>query len=94
MNLSDGLYTALDNACELTGSSHSRVLAVLIRVHIQHLIGFMGELPCTVEEGNEAVTVDELRDRDDAIVLDANANYVQELDLLIRALGLTTSINC
>jgi hypothetical protein len=92
--VTDGLCAALDKASIVTGASCSRVLAVFLRVHIQQLIGFMGELPCTVEEGNEAVTVDELRDRDDAIVLDANANYVQELVLLIRALGLPNPPNC
>jgi hypothetical protein len=94
VNVSDGFCAALDKACALTGASRSRILAVLLRVHIQQLINFMGELPCTVNEGKEAVTVDELRDHGDATVLDARTKDVHELDLLRRALGLPNSFNC
>jgi hypothetical protein len=94
VNVSDGLCAALDKACILTRSSRSRVLAVLIRVHIQHLIGFMDELPGKVDEDKEAVTVDELRGRGDAPVLDARTKDSPELNLLIRTLGLTNPPNC
>lgn len=89
MNVSNELCAALDQVGELTGASRSGVLAVLIRVHIQHLIRFMGDLPDTPEGGGEAVTVEEVGDREEAQFLDASAKYAQELDLLIRALGLT-----
>ena len=94
VHVTDGFCAALDKASLVTGASRSRVLAVLLRVHIKQLISFLGDQPDTVGEGDEVVTVDELRDREDALVLDANANYIQELDLLIRALGLPNPPNC
>jgi hypothetical protein len=94
VHVTDGLCAAFDKASIVTGASRSRVLAILLRIHIQELIGFLGDRLDTVEGGDDVVMVDERRDRGDALVLDANANSVQELDLLIRALGLTNPPNC
>lgn len=94
VHITDGLCAALDAASLVTGASRSRVLAVLLRLHIHQLLGFLGDRLDTLDGGDEAVVVDELRDRGDARVLDANATSVHELDLLIRALGLTTPPNC
>ena len=91
VNVSDELCAALDKICKVTGASRSGVLAVLIRVHIQNLIGFMGDQPDTSDGGEEAVTAEEMGDSGDAPFLDANAKYARELELLIRAFGLTNT---
>jgi hypothetical protein len=76
----------------VTGASRSRVLAILLRIRIQQLIDFLGDRLDTVEGGDDVVSVDELRDHEDVLIREANANYVQEY-LLIRALGLTNPPN-
>jgi hypothetical protein len=83
---------ALDKASIVTGASRSRVLAILLRIRIQQLIDFLGDRLDTVEGGDDVVSVDELRDHEDVLIREANANYVQEY-LLIRALGLTNPPN-
>lgn len=92
MNVSDELCAALDKVCELTGASRSGVLAVLIRVHLRNLIGFMGNLPDTIDGGEEAVTVEAMRDSGEAQFLEASAKYAHELDLLVRAFGLANAL--
>jgi hypothetical protein len=94
VHVADGLCAALDKACALTGASRSRVLAVLLRLHIQQLIGFLGDRLDTIDGVDEAVTVDELRDHRDTHARDANAKDAQELVLLTRALGLPTPPDC
>ena len=89
MNVSDELCAALDTVGDVTGASRRGVLAVLIRVHIQQLIHFMGNHPETMDGGEGAVTVEEMGDSGDAPFHDARARYAHELELLIRALGLT-----
>jgi hypothetical protein len=76
----------------VTGASRSRVLAILLRIRIQQLIDFLGDRLDTVEGGDDVVSVDKLRDHEDVLIREANANYVQEY-LLIRALGLTNPPN-
>ena len=90
--VTDGLCAALDKASIVTGASRSRVLAILLRIRIQQLIDFLGDRLDTVEGGDDVVSVDELRDHEDVLIREANANYVQEY-LLIRALGLTNPPN-
>jgi len=63
-----------------------------LRIRIQQLIDFLGDRLDTVEGGDDVVSVDELRDHEDVLIREANANYVQEY-LLIRALGLTNPPN-
>lgn len=89
--VSDGLCAALDQVGRVTGASRSEVLAVLIRVHLRQLMGFMGNCPDTVYEGEEVVTVDERGDSEDVPVLDARTKYARELELLVRAFGLTST---
>jgi len=90
--VTDGLCAALDKASIVTGASRSRVLAILLRIRIQQLIDFLGDRLDTVEGGDDVVSVDKLRDHEDVLIREANANYVQEY-LLIRALGLTNPPN-
>jgi len=90
--VTDGLCAALDKASIVTGASRSRVLAILLRIRIQQLIDFLGDRLDTVEGGDDVVSVDELRDHEDVLIREANANSVQEY-LLIRALGLTNPPN-
>ncbi len=91
VNVSDELCAALDRICEMTGASRSGVLAVLIRVHIQNLIGFMGDRSDASDEIEEAVTAEELGDSEETPYLEARTKYAHELELLIRAFGLTNT---
>lgn len=91
VNVSDELCAALDKIGEMTGASRSGVLAVLIRVHIQNLVSFMGDRPETSDGGEEVVTAEEMGDGGEAPFLEANAKYAHELELLIRAFGLTNT---
>ncbi len=89
VDVSDELCAALDTAGNMTGASRNGVLAVLIRIHIQQLIRFMGNHPETMDGGEGAVTVEEVGDSGNAPFHDARARYTHELEVLIRALGLT-----
>jgi hypothetical protein len=91
VNVSDELCAALDKVCELTGASRSGVLAVVIRVHIGNLIRFLGNPPDTIDGGEEAVTAEEMGDSGEAQFLEASAKYAHELDLFVRAVGLTNT---
>jgi len=89
VDISDELCTALDTVSEVTGASRRCVLAVLIRVHIHQLMHFMGNQPDTIDGGDKGVKVEEMGNSEDAPFLDAKAINGHELELLIRAVGLT-----
>jgi hypothetical protein len=75
VDVSDELCAALDTVGEVTEASRSDVLAVLIRVHTQQLICFMGNQPDKSDEGERPVKVEEIRDSVEAQFLEACAKY-------------------
>ena len=89
MDISDELSTYLDKFCELSGTSRSGVLEVVIRDRLYNLIKVIGNLPENIEEDKETVTLEEVGDRGEAEFLEAVAKYAKELDLLVRVFGLT-----
>ena len=89
VDISDELSTYLDKFYELTGTSRSSVLEVLIKDHLNNLIKTVGALPENVEGGKEAVTIEEVGCRGETEFLEASVKYAKELDLLARVFDLT-----
>jgi hypothetical protein len=92
VNVSDALSEVLDAVSKETDASRSRVLAVLIRVHIHQLTRFMGTRRDRLDEDTAAVTVEEIGDRGDISFLEACTRYPPELALLVKTLGLTNTL--